>query len=360
METAMEKVNQNSFNGQSFFIGIDVHLKNWEVTIQNNHMILRTFSMNPSPRELAKHLKRNYPGGDYFSVYEAGFCGYWIHRELTRLRVHNIVIHPADVATSDKEKQNKTDAIDSRKLARELENQALKSIYIPNEAHQQLRALRRLRGRQVQNMTRVKNRIKGHLHMNGIKIPSSAEMSHWSGRFIYWLESLEFSTSAGKDYLAICIEELKACRARIVRIVRLLRFYCTEFGIIELTGYLRSIPGIGFITAITFYTEIMDIFRFRTLDHMSSFVGLVPSVHSSGDHEWNGKLTNRKNSYLRHMLIEAAWIAIRKDSALLLAFNELTKKMSKQRAIIRIARKLLNRMRYVWLNQKAYVYAVIE
>jgi len=356
----MQKVNKNSFKEQQFFIGIDVHLKNWEVTIRNNHMLLKTFSMNPSPRELSRHLKQNYPGGVYFSVYEAGFCGYWIHRELERLGIHNIVIHPADVPTSDKEKQNKTDGIDSRKLARELENQTLKSIYTPDEAHQQLRALRRLRGRQVQNMTRVKNRIKGHLHMNGIEIPSHAEMSHWSGRFIQWLESLEFSTPAGKDYLEICIEELKTCRTRIVQIVRLLRSYCTEFRITELIGYLRSIPGIGFITAITFYTEIMDIYRFRTLDHMSSYVGLVPSVHSSGEHEWHGRLTNRKNSYLRHMLVEAGWIAIRKDAALLLAFNELTRKMSKQKAIIRIARKLLNRMRYVWLNQKSYVYAVVE
>jgi transposase len=356
----MEKVKQNSFKNQSFFIGIDVHLKNWEVTIRNNHMVLRTLSMNPSPRELARHLKHNYPGGVYFSVYEAGFCGYWIHRELGRLGIHNIVIHPADVPTSDKEKQNKTDGIDSHKLARELENQALKSIYIPNEAHQQLRALRRLRDRQVQNMTRVKNRIKSHLHMNGIEIPSHAEVSHWSERFIQWLASLEFSIPAGTDYLRICIEELRDCRARIVQIVRSLRSYCTEFGIKELIGNLRSIPGIGFITAITFYTELMDIYRFRTLDHMSSFVGLVPSVHSSGDHEWQGTLTNRKNSYLRHMLVEAGWIAIRKDAALLLAFNNLTKRMSKQKAIIRIARKLLNRIRYVWLNQQSYVYAVVE
>lgn len=196
--------------------------------------------------------------------------------------------------------------------------------------------------------------------MNGIKIPSHAEMSHWSGRFIHWLESLEFPTPAGKDYLRICIEELKECRTRIVQIVRLLRSYCIDFEITESIGYLRSIPGIGFITAITFYTEIVDIYRFRTLDHMSSFVGLVPSVHSSGDHEWNGRLTNRKNGYLRHMLVEAGWIAIRKDTALLLAFNKLTKKMSKQKAIIRIARKLLNRIRYVWLSQKAYVYAVVE
>lgn len=356
----MEKVKHNSFKGQRFYVGIDVHLKSWEVTIMNNHMVLKTFSMNPSPMELAKHLKRNYPGGIFQSVYEAGFSGYWAHRQLINSGIHNIVVHPADVPTSDKEKQIKTDKIDSRKLARELENQTVKSIYIPTEAHQQLRALRRLRDRQVQNSTRVKNRIKSHLHMNGIAIPAQAELCHWSGRFIQWLESLEFSHAAGKDYLEICIEELRTCRSRIVQIVRSLRSNCTELGITDLIGYLRSIPGIGFITAITLYTELMDIYRFRCLDKMNSYVGLVPSVHGSGEHQWKGKLTNRKNSYLRHMLIEAGWIAIRKDPALLLAFNELTKKMSKQKAIIRIARKLLNRIRYVWLNQTSYEYSVIS
>lgn len=356
----MSVIKQISFKGQIFFIGIDVHLKSWEVTIRHNHMKLKTFSMNPSPAELVRYLKRNYPEAIYYSVYEAGFSGYWIHRQLIDLGITNIVIHPADVPTSDKEKQAKTDKIDSRKLARELENKTLKSIYIPDEAHQQLRALRRLRYRQTQNLTRVKNRIKGHLYLNGISIPSHAEFSHWSGNFIKWLESLEFSNSAGKDYLLICIEELKTCRERIVKIVRLLRSYCKQFEISDLISYIRSIPGIGFITAITFYSEIMDIYRFKKLDTMSSYVGLVPMVHSSGDHKWNGHLTYRKNSYLRHMLIEASWIAVRKDPAMLLCFNELTKRMSKQKAIIRIARKMLNRIRYVWINKKPYVSAVLE
>ena len=173
-------------------------------------------------------------------------------------------------------------------------------------------------------------------------------------------ESLEFSNPAGKDYFLICIEELKTCRSRIVKIVRLLRSYCRELGIAELIDFLRSVPGIGFVTAVTFYTEIMDIFRFRDLDKLCSYVGLVPTVHSSGEHQWHGRLTNRKNSYLRHMLVEAAWVAVRKDPAMLLAFNEPAKSMSKQKAIIRIARKLLNRIRYVWLHQQLYITAVEE
>ena len=62
----------------------------------------------------------------------------------------------------------------------------------------------------------------------------------------------------------------------------------------------------------------------------------------------------------RHLIGEAVWIAIRKDPALLLAFNQLTRRMKKQDAIIRIAKKLLRRIRYVWKNQTPYVLAVVE
>ena len=116
----------------------------------------------------------------------------------------------------------------------------------------------------------------------------------------------------------------------------------------EQINYLRSVVGIGFVTAITLFTELIDIKRFPTLDHLAAFIGLVPSVNSSGDRHSEEGLTERRNRFLRHVIIEAAWVAARKDPALTLAFIELTKRMKKQEAIIRIARKLLNRIRFVW------------
>ena len=123
---------------------------------------------------------------------------------------------------------------------------------------------------------------------------------------------------------------------------------------------LRTVPGVGLVTAFTFYTEIMDICRFQKLDHLSAFIGFIPSVEASDQTEKIMGLTRRCNKYLRYLLIEAAWVAVREDPALTLAFNHLLKNKSKQRAIIRIAKKLVNRMRYVWKNQQQYVMAVIE
>lgn len=348
------------YTDEEFFLGIDVHKKSWKVTVRINGMELKTFSMDPSPEQLYRYMHKRYPGGSYYSVYEAGFCGYWIDRELRRLGFKNIVINPADVPTTQKEKSTKTDKVDSRKLARELEKGELKGIYVPNEFHQQLRSLCRLRSRVGQSQTRVKNRIKGHLAFYGYVLPDHDEMSHWSRGFIEWLKTLEFSYGMGRDYLRVCLEELESHRRRLVEIIRLLRRYCREHGIAEEIKNLRSVPGVGFVTAITLYVELMDMSRFRSLDNLASYAGLVPSVIGSGEKESNLGLSFRRNRYLRYLLIEAAWVAIREDPALGYVFTQLIRRMTKQEAIVRIAKKLLNRIRYVWKHKEAYVCGMIS
>ena len=71
--------NTINFKGQKIYIGIDVHLKSWSVTIMSSSTTLKTFSQIPEPRALVKYLSTNYPGAVYYSVYEAGFCGFWAH-----------------------------------------------------------------------------------------------------------------------------------------------------------------------------------------------------------------------------------------------------------------------------------------
>ncbi|MHC4547064.1 MAG: IS110 family RNA-guided transposase [Planctomycetota bacterium] len=349
----LNKVNQLDFEKQPFFIGLDVHKKSWTVTIRSNNMHLKTFSMNPSAPELSCFMKKHYPGGLYKTVYEAGYCGFWIHKQLEELGFNSIVINPADVPTTHKEKSNKRDKVDSRKLSRELENGSLQGIYIPDEFHQQLRTLCRLRYRINQNQTRVKNRIKGLLSFYGISLPPKREMGHWSKAFIVWLQSLEFSYPLGKESLRFYIEELLEHRKRLAEVIRMLRKNINQYELSQLISYMRSVPGIGFVTASTMYCELIDINRFYSLDRLASFVGLVPSVTASSDQEYDHGLTFRYNRHLRYLLVEAAWTAIRTDPVLTHKFSQLTRRMTKQE-------KLLNRVRYVWKHQQRYVIGVIE
>ena len=348
------------FEKQKFFIGIDVHKKNWYVAINCNSILLNWFSMNPNPEDLLNHLEKNYPNGEYYCVYEAGFCGFWIYEELNKLGIKTIVIHPADVPTTHKEKMNKSDKIDARKLARELENNTLKKLYVPDPYHQQLRSLCRLRHRMVRHQTRLKTRIKMHLHFYGIQMPPHSKFSHWSKRFIQWLKTVRFPHSPADDYLNFCIDELEQGRIRLVQVTRQLRVYSKRPETKKVMQLLMSVPGVGFIAAITLYTELIDMLRFKRLDELASYVGLVPSVTSSGETSTEYGITQRKNRHLRYILIEAAWTAIRRDPALLLKYNELTRGMKNQDAIVRIAKKLLSRIRAVWLSEVPYVFALIE
>jgi len=91
-------------------------LKSWSVAVLSQHSVLKKFVQDPNVDSLYKFLTKNYPGADYYSVYEAGFSGFWIHDKLTSLGISNIVVNPADVPTMSKEKLRKTDDVDCGNL----------------------------------------------------------------------------------------------------------------------------------------------------------------------------------------------------------------------------------------------------
>lgn len=353
--------NKNiSFADAQFFIGIDTHLKNWRVTIRLNGIELKTFSMNPSPEDLLKYLSHRYPEGIYHVVYEAGFCGFWPARKFMQLGIDCIVVNPADVPTSNKEKVNKNDPIDSRKLARELENKSLKAIYIPDIFHEELRDLMRLRYRIVQNQTRIKNRIKSLLYTKGIYIPLKfTKNSRWSGAFIKWLQDIELSSSAGNYSLQNMISQLVQLREHNKNIIKELRKQAAIKEIAPIIDALKSVPGIGFIIAMSLYTEIIDIKRFSNVARTIAFVGLIPSIRSSDETVYNNGMTFRGNNFIRPLIIQAAWRAVREDPAITMKYRNLTKRMDPKDAIIRIAKKLIVRARHVWLKQEEYVYSLV-
>lgn len=349
-----------TFSNLHFFIGIDTHLKSWRVTIRNSGLELKTFSMNPSADELYRYLSKHYPDGIFSVVYEAGFCGFWPQRRFSELGISCIVVNPADVPSSNKEKVVKTDPADSRKLARELENGSLKAIYVPGIYQEQLRSLMRLRFRLTQHQTRIKNRIKMLLYNYGIIIPKEhLTNSRWSGYFIHWLKSVKLNSSAGQFTLDNLLLQLQQVREHLKSVLKQLREEAKSENIYPVISVLSSVPGIAFITAMSLYTEIIDIKRFNTFGQLCSFVGLVPSVYSSGETEYSRGISFRHNKFLRPILVEAAWTAVRKDPALTLRFSRLIKQMPKQKAIIRIAKKLLRRIRHVWINQECYVKALV-
>ena len=125
------KDSRINFKDQHFYIGMDVHKKQWTVSIRNNGLALKTFSMDPSPEMLRDYLEGHFPQGVYHVVYEVGFCGFWICRVLREMGIDCIVVHPPDIPTAHKEKDRKTDPVDAGKQARELEKGNLSVSIFP-------------------------------------------------------------------------------------------------------------------------------------------------------------------------------------------------------------------------------------
>jgi len=110
---------------------------------------------------------------------------------------------------------------------------------------------------------------------------------------------------------------------------------------------------------MTLFTEIIDINRFSNFDKLASFVGLVPSIYSTADTEYSRGISFRHNKFLRPLIIEATWIAIRRDPALSIKYFQLCNSMPKNKAIIRISKKLLSRIKHVWENQEEYSFSLV-
>jgi transposase len=309
---------------------------------------------------LVKYLKRNFPGAAYKSVYEAGFSGFWIHDQLREQGVQCFVVNPADVPTKDKERAGKTDRVDCRKLARSLRNGDIEGIYVPSRPKAEDRSLLRTRHSMVRKQTRCKNQIKSILCFYGIHIPDEKASRHWSKRFIAWIESIRMEQASGNTALKVHLAELMNIRQIMAELSRAIRSLANTDEYRNNVRILKTVPGVSMLTAMTLLTELYDITRFKTFDKLCGYVGLIPDTDSSGETDRTTGITNRRNIHLRRIIIESAWTAVRKDPALIMAFNELCKHMTKTKAIVRIARKLLNRIRYVLKNEQEYVPAVVQ
>lgn len=356
----MKQIKTLNFAGQDIYCGIDVHKKDWSVCILDDERELRCLSQPPQPAILAAYLKRNYPQANFKAVFEAGFCGYWIQQELSRQGVSCIITHPADVPTTDKDKRQKTDRVDCRKLAQGLRQGSLKALYIPSQQLIEDRSLVRAREQLVQDQTRCKNRILSWLYFFGIVIPEGYKKStHFSKRFISWLEQLDISENA-RSSLQAKLAVLQSIRHQLLVANGSLRKMANSPRYQKLVELLLGIPGIGITNALIFVTELADISRFKSFDHLSSYAGLKPDIYCSSDTLIVKGITSRCNTLVREALIESTWKALAGDPALLMAYKEYTKRMHYNKAIIRIAKKLLRRIQYVLVHQTPYVTGVVE
>jgi len=349
------------FNGQDIYVGIDVHLHAWKVSVFSQTGHITTFSQEADGEQLLRSLRRSFAGARVCAAYEAGFSGFSLAQFLSSNGIETAVVHPADVPTTDKQRRYKRDRRDARKLAESLRAGQLTPIYVPTPEQLADRALVRTRYQLVAKQTRIKNQIKSHLHFFGIARPPHLARSTWSARFLAWLDALPEQQDArlppaASSVLETQLSELRHLRGLLLEVTRRIRRRSQQPPYARDVEHLVALPGIGLLSAMTLLTEIIDVRRFRSPDKLASFAGLTPRLGGSGQREREGPITPRRSRHLRRILVESAWVAARCDPALGEAFGRYAGRMPVQKAIIRIARKQLNRVRYVLLHQQPCIH----
>lgn len=252
-------------------------------------------------RRLAKKLG-TLPG-EVRCVYEAGPCGYTLHRFLAKKRIRCDVAAPS--LTPRKPGQRvKTNRIDARKLAQLLRGGNLTMVTIPGPDQEALRDLTRAREDIREDVLRCRHRISKLLLRHGFVWRDGTK---WTQKHLRWIDSVKLTEQHSRTVLQEYKAGLRAALDQLHRFDSLVEAAAQEPANARFVGAMRVLRGIDTVGAVTIRAEVGDLKRYATAPEFMGSTGLVPSEFSTGDDRRQGSITKAGNAHMRHALVEASW-----------------------------------------------------
>ena len=343
--------NNSFFEKILLFIGIDVHKSKWVVTVRTYDLELKTFSMKPSAEELEDFLLKNYPGADYQIVYECCFSGFWIYDYFSE-KGYNIIVTPTNRIYKDGS-SIKTDKIDSRKLAFQHSRELLREVIVPGKKIREYKYIFRIYDKQKMRKGQIMRQIKAILEQKNHPF----KWEKWNKGLVERLKHLKFQGGLFNLKFNNLLKEYEFVLSQIKdseQIIEQIKQDEQELG--ERIGRIEKINGIGIISAVRLCLYLFDRKdRFQSSEKLNHYLGLTPSERSSGDKITRGRSGMYGNKQLRSIIIQLAWMTVRKDGALLDKFERVYKTSgSKQKAIVAVARKLMTKIFAVIQKEEEY------
>jgi len=337
--------------GKNVYIGIDVHTEKWQVTARAGGEEVFHGGM-PSEYHALKKLLEHFKECKIKVAYEAGPCGFGLYDQLTADGIETIVVPPSLIPIESGNKV-KTDKRDSRKLARLLEANMLKRVYVLSEADRADRELVRTRRQILEHRTDVMRQIKSKLLFHGIKSPFSSK--RWTKQYVKWLKELTFEYEMLKISFGYLLELYEYLTRQLIAISKQAIVLALSEKYRHRIKLLRSVPGIGILLAIEILVELADIERFENAEAIAAYMGLTPSEYSTGQYVRQGRITQCGNKRVRTCLVEGSWILITRDPFMRSKYLNLKNRKGGKRAIVAIARHLIVRIRRILLNGEPYI-----
>ena len=285
-------------------VGLDVHKNSIRLAAVRADELLDERTL-PYDHDAVERQLRRWPGAR--CCYEAGPTGFGLYRHLTEVGIACEVIAPGLVPSRPGERF-KTDPRDARKLARLHGGGLLEAIHVLSPEVEAARDLVRAREDARLDRMRDRHRLSKFLLRHGRTLPGKS----WGVVRRKWLSEQRFEFAAQQHTFEAYLHTVDLVDHRVEALERAIREAAVQGPWCELVAKLRCFRGVDTLTALGIVVEIDDFRRFQSAEALMSFVGLVPSEHSSGEHRKQGPITKVGNSHVRRLLVEAAWHARRR------------------------------------------------
>ena len=308
----LTQVQSQNTGGQAMtqyskFIGLDVHKNSIAVAIADSKTAeVRFYGNIPNTEAAILTLASNLSSDEarLSFVYEAGSCGYVLHRKLSDAGYECHVIAPSLIPKKSGDRV-KTDRRDAQMLARLHRAGELTPVWVPGTEQESMRDLSRLREDLKEQERHLKQRLSAFLLRNGQTGPS--KIAKWTIKYWIWVADLSFPQPTTHVVLQEYVDAIKESQKRIASIETEITRSLDSYSLAPMVRALMTMRGVDLVTAFTIVAELGDLSRFHTAPRFMAYLGLVPSEASSGGSTKRGPITKTGNGHVRRVLVESAW-----------------------------------------------------
>jgi transposase len=332
------------------YVGIDHHRQYSHMTVMDQMgQVLRSGRVPNLQNDIGKFLE-GFEAVE--AVIETGRSSYTMVDVLEEMGIAVKIAHPNEVKAIARAKI-KTDKRDSEVLAHLLRMNMIPEVYRRSPENRRDQRILRQRAFYVRAMTALKNRVYALLaqQKEEVRQEVARETNIFSVKGQKTLLGLDL-TRGEKRLLEALLKTYRHLETRIAESTALIKKLYEEIREAQL---IRTIPGFGKYLSVLVAVEIADLSRFADPAHLHAYAGVIPSVHSSGDKTYYGKIIRAGNRWLRWAAVEAVWPAIRADFDLRCFYERLARRKGANKAKVATARRLLTIIYKVWKEQRNYI-----
>ena len=275
-------------------------------------------------------------------AYEAGPTGYGLARALAAAGTGCVVAAPGKIERPSQDRI-KTDQRDAERLVRLLMIGGLHPVRVPAPEEEALRDLVRAREDLRGDLMRARHRLSKLLLRHDVRYEDTT--SRWGERHRAWLAKVDLGQRGAQLTMSEYVGAIDALQIRRETLEAAIAELIPSSPWAQDVARLKCLRGIDTLSAVGLAVEVGDFCRFEHPSLLSSYLGLVPSEHSSGESRRQGAITKSGSRHARRLLVEAAWHYRRPPR---LGTTLERRQDGQEQAVIAIAWKAQQRLHQVW------------